>query len=56
MRYLFTKYLTIQATSETYSAADMCGPPANDTGFIDPGKLHTAIMEKCVILSVINDA
>lgn len=28
---------TAAASSTTYTRADMCGPPANDTGFRDPG-------------------
>ena len=37
-----------QATSETYDASSLCGRPANETGFIDPGQLHTAVMEKLI--------
>jgi hypothetical protein len=28
----------------TYQAADMCGPPANTTGFIDPGFMHSVVL------------
>eukprot|EP00730_Choanoeca_flexa_P015567 TRINITY_DN7178_c0_g1_i1.p1 TRINITY_DN7178_c0_g1~~TRINITY_DN7178_c0_g1_i1.p1 ORF type:complete len:681 (+),score=128.81 TRINITY_DN7178_c0_g1_i1:193-2235(+) len=28
----------------TYAAADMCGPPANTTGFVDPGYMHSVIL------------
>ncbi|CAD7699098.1 unnamed protein product [Ostreobium quekettii] len=31
-----------KATSTTYTRDDMCGPPANTTGFIDPGVFHAA--------------
>lgn len=30
--------------STTYSRADMCGPPANASGWADPGWLHAAVM------------
>lgn len=30
--------------SSTYGRGDMCGPPANTTGWFDPGWLHAAVM------------
>lgn len=30
--------------SQTYSRADMCGPPANASGWMEPGWLHGAVM------------
>eukprot|EP00045_Choanoeca_perplexa_P008355 m.77324 g.77324 ORF g.77324 m.77324 type:complete len:690 (-) comp14462_c0_seq1:72-2141(-) len=30
--------------SWTYAASDMCGPPANTTGFVDPGYMHSVIV------------
>ncbi|PRW45579.1 Metallo-dependent phosphatase [Chlorella sorokiniana] len=30
--------------SLTYSRAEMCGPPANDSGWMEPGWLHGAVM------------
>ena len=34
-----------KGTSQTYAASDMCGPPANITGyFIDPGYLHDVLL------------
>jgi len=35
----------MQVFTETYTAADMCGAPANGTGFHDPGFLHSAIIQ-----------
>ncbi|BDA46085.1 probable inactive purple acid phosphatase 27 [Coccomyxa sp. Obi] len=32
------------ATTQTYTRADICGAPANGTGYFDPGSLHTAAM------------
>jgi hypothetical protein len=34
----------VTATSRTYTRADMCGPPANTTGWFDPGWLHYAVL------------
>jgi hypothetical protein len=31
-------------TTKTYTRADLCGAPANGTGYFDPGSLHTAAM------------
>eukprot|EP00878_Enallax_costatus_P001056 GHUV01001191.1.p1 GENE.GHUV01001191.1~~GHUV01001191.1.p1 ORF type:complete len:955 (+),score=181.63 GHUV01001191.1:310-2865(+) len=40
----YFKWLNIaQATSETYTAADMCGFPANSAGFLDPGYTNSAV-------------
>ena len=36
----------MQANSSTYTAGDMCGPPAIDFGYMDPGMLHMATIEK----------
>lgn len=33
------------AMSRTYARSDMCGPPANTTGWLDPGWLHYAVMK-----------
>lgn len=34
----------VVASSRTYTRADMCGPPANTTGWFDPGWLHYAVL------------
>ena len=34
----------IPATVSTYSASDLCGSPANSTGWSDPGQIVTATM------------
>lgn len=31
-------------SSTTYTRADMCGPPANTSGWMEPGWLHAAVM------------
>jgi len=36
----------VTAESLSYNASDMCGSPATDWGWRDPGLLHTAYMEK----------
>uniref|UniRef100_A0A383VVS5 Purple acid phosphatase n=1 Tax=Tetradesmus obliquus TaxID=3088 RepID=A0A383VVS5_TETOB len=33
------------AVSSTYSRQELCGPPANDAGFVDPGLFHAALVE-----------
>lgn len=35
---------TVPASSASYCAQDMCGPPASTAGFVDPGVLHTATL------------
>jgi hypothetical protein len=35
---------TSKATTVTYSVTDLCGGPANGTGYFTPGSLHTAVM------------
>lgn len=35
---------SVSSSSRTYSAAMMCGVPANSFGFMDPGHLHTAVL------------
>lgn len=35
---------TVSATTKTYNASSMCGSPANSTGYIDPGMLHSALL------------
>jgi len=40
-QYSFTK----QATSGTYNASDMCGSPATDFGYRDPGLIHQVTMD-----------
>ena len=35
---------TVQEMTKTYTASDMCGEPANTTGYIDPGMLHYATL------------
>ena len=35
---------TVPASSASYGAQDMCGPPASGAGFVDPGVLHTATL------------
>ena len=32
------------ADSSTYARADMCGPPANTTGWVDPGTFHLGVI------------
>ena len=32
------------ASSLTYTQEDMCGPPANAQGWLDPGTFHKAVM------------
>ena len=32
------------ASSRSYTAADMCGEPANGAGYLHPGTLHTAVL------------
>ena len=41
---------SFQASTTTYSAEDMCGPPATTVGYIDPGLLHYVIMNGYVAL------
>jgi len=36
----------MQAYISTYSASDMCDSPAKDLGWIDPGTIYTAVMDK----------
>jgi hypothetical protein len=36
---------TALGDSSTYTAADLCGAPANTSGWMDPGWLHGAVME-----------
>jgi hypothetical protein len=38
--------LTSQAAGRTarYARGDMCGAPANASGWLDPGSLHAAVM------------
>lgn len=40
--------LTLQATTTTYTADDMCESPAIDYGYLDPGALNTVDMTKYV--------
>eukprot|EP00850_Spirogloea_muscicola_P017778 SM000156S02134 [mRNA] locus=s156:167665:178237:+ [translate_table: standard] len=35
---------TVPATPSTYARAEMCGPPANTTGWRDPGTFNTAFL------------
>eukprot|EP00850_Spirogloea_muscicola_P011843 SM000075S21932 [mRNA] locus=s75:106581:115259:+ [translate_table: standard] len=35
---------TVPATPSTYTRAEMCGPPANTTGWRDPGTFNTAFL------------
>ena len=32
-------------TTHTYNASDMCGSPANDTAYVDPGSLHRVLLD-----------
>ena len=34
----------VSATTKTYNASSMCGIPANSTGYVDPGMLHSATL------------
>jgi hypothetical protein len=36
---------TAAAASSTYTRQELCGPPANDVGFVDPGLFHAALVE-----------
>lgn len=38
----------IKAVTMTYTSTDMCGSPATDFGFRDPGKIHTAVMSDLI--------
>ena len=44
-----------QANTTTYSAEDMCGPPATTVGYIDPGLLHYVVMNGYVALYIENN-
>jgi hypothetical protein len=35
---------TATATTATYTAKDLCGAPANSTGWMDPGLIHDAVL------------
>lgn len=37
---------SVKPSTSTYNTTDMCGSPATDWGWRDPGLLHTALMEK----------
>ena len=43
---------SFQASTTTYSAEDMCGPPATTVGYIDPGLLHYVVMNGYVALYI----
>jgi hypothetical protein len=32
------------ASSSTYTVGDMCGPPANSIGWVEPGTFHSAVL------------
>lgn len=34
----------MSATTKTYNASSFCGAPANSTGYVNPGMLHTATL------------
>jgi hypothetical protein len=36
---------TAAASSSTYTRQELCGPPANAEGFVDPGLFHAALLE-----------
>jgi len=36
---------TTSARSSTYTVRDMCGPPADSIGWVDPGTFHAALLE-----------
>jgi hypothetical protein len=36
----------VAATTSTYTREQMCGAPANSTGWHDPGVFHSAVMGK----------
>lgn len=40
-QYTFT---SVSGITQSYTRAEMCGPPANTTGWLDPGKFHYAMM------------
>ena len=41
----FILFLCQQADlSTTYRVTDMCGSPANSTGWMEPGTLHSVVM------------
>ena len=43
--YQFIVTMFVKATSSTYSASDMCDSPAKDYGWIDPGMIHSVVMD-----------
>lgn len=36
---------TARANSSTYTMQDMCGPPANSIGWVEPGTFHAALLK-----------
>ena len=42
---VFFYHIFIQANSSTYNASDMCGSPATDFGYSDPGLIHWVKMD-----------
>ncbi|KAF6263717.1 Metallo-dependent phosphatase-like protein [Scenedesmus sp. NREL 46B-D3] len=38
----------VPAASSTYTRQELCGPPANSVGYVDPGLLHAALLEGLV--------
>lgn len=36
--------LTANGTNTTYTAADLCGAPANSTGFVNPGAINRVLL------------
>ena len=42
LQFIASYEFSVQADSSSYSASDMCGSPAIDFGYRDPGLLHKA--------------
>ena len=36
--------MTANGTNTTYTAADLCGAPANSTGFVNPGAINRVLL------------
>ena len=45
LKILFFYHIFIQANSSSYNASDMCGSPATDFGYSDPGLIHQVTMD-----------
>lgn len=43
---LYATVILLQATTTTYNSSDLCDSPGTDWGWMDPGLLHTVVMDK----------